>query len=220
MTASVVRSPTLTPFRSEGIVPQLGQSPPNRSSILSQSPPGRTTLHAHSNVQRFAAPKGLDSADIEARRQEKADVIANANEEASRADRNNNKQSNAAIAAAAAAATAATAAPHVQAKAIAALSEPSTITPDDEPQGPFEGPEKLMELWFADCQELLPEGSLSTSFTIMQDEDGNTLPGATPKRRLGLRAVSRPLWEEMLDLVHCKVLSVIEGDDFDAYLLR
>ena len=103
-------------------------------------------------------------------------MIANANEEASRADRNNNKQSNAAIAAAAAA----TAAPHVQAKAIAALSEPATITPDDEPQGPFEGPEKLMELWFADCQELLPEGSLSTSFTITANLSQSSLVITTP----------------------------------------
>lgn len=205
MTASVARSPTLTPFRNEGIVPQLSQSPPTRSSLRNHNHNG---VPHPQTVQRFAAPtKGLDSADLEAQRQEKAEVLAE--EEARALDR---KQEFNAIAAA----TIVGAKDQAKTNAIV----PVVSAPDVDPQGPFEGPEKLMELWFADCPELLPEGSLSEHFSIVQDEEGNTLPGATPRRRLGLRAVSRPLWEEMLDLVHCKVLSVIEGDDFDAYLLR
>ena len=35
----------------------------------------------------------------------------------------------------------------------------------------------------------------------------------------GLKAVSPEVWKEMLDLVNCKVLSIIESDDIDAYLL-
>lgn len=35
----------------------------------------------------------------------------------------------------------------------------------------------------------------------------------------GLRTVPRAVWEEMLDIVKCKVLSVIEGDELDSYLL-
>jgi S-adenosylmethionine decarboxylase len=60
---------------------------------------------------------------------------------------------------------------------------------------PFEGPEKLLEIWFAPS------------------------PTHVPNRR-GLRQVPRQIWEEMLDIVKCKVLSVIEGDEIDAYLLR
>jgi S-adenosylmethionine decarboxylase len=36
---------------------------------------------------------------------------------------------------------------------------------------------------------------------------------------LGLKAVSADTWKEMLDLVNCKVLSVVESDHVDAYLL-
>ncbi|KAK9472775.1 S-adenosylmethionine decarboxylase [Dipodascopsis tothii] len=61
----------------------------------------------------------------------------------------------------------------------------------------FEGPEKLLEVWFA--------------------PDRFHLPPTMPVN--GLKSVSRPQWEEMLDLVHCKVLSVIDTPDMDAYLL-
>jgi S-adenosylmethionine decarboxylase len=62
---------------------------------------------------------------------------------------------------------------------------------------PFEGPEKLLEIWFG-----VPS-SMGRS-----DE------------RWGLRSVPREKWEEMLDIVRCKVLNVIEGKELDAYLLR
>lgn len=61
----------------------------------------------------------------------------------------------------------------------------------------FEGPEKLLEVWFAPDRFHLPPSMPST----------------------GLKSVSRPQWEEMLDDVHCKVLSVIDSADMDAYLL-
>ncbi|KAJ3237530.1 spermidine resistance protein [Chytriomyces hyalinus] len=38
-------------------------------------------------------------------------------------------------------------------------------------------------------------------------------------KRTGLRTVPRPVWEEMLDIVKCKVLSVINNEHADAYLL-
>lgn len=59
------------------------------------------------------------------------------------------------------------------------------------------GPEKLLEVWFAAAPEFLP-------------------PGA---KKNGLKAVSSETWKEMLDLVNCKVLSVVESDHVDAYLL-
>jgi S-adenosylmethionine decarboxylase len=59
------------------------------------------------------------------------------------------------------------------------------------------GPEKLLEVWFAPSPLRLPAS-------------------AAP---YGLKAVPADTWKEMLDLVNCKVLSVIEHDHVDAYLL-
>ena len=71
-----------------------------------------------------------------------------------------------------------------------------------EPSGPFEGPEKLLELWFAPSPAHLPDAAESS--------DG----------KIGLRKVPRAVWEEMLDIVKCKILSAVEGTEMDAYLLR
>lgn len=67
---------------------------------------------------------------------------------------------------------------------------------------PFEGPEKLLEVWFA------------PSAASVQDAHSKK------DTRVGLRRIPRLVWEDMLDIVKCKVLSVIEGDQIDAYLLR
>jgi hypothetical protein len=74
--------------------------------------------------------------------------------------------------------------------------------------GPFEGPEKLLEVWFAPSPEALSSSSSSSSGKRREGE------------YRGLRMVPRAVWEEMLDIVKCKVLSVVEGDEVDAYLLR
>ncbi|EJD03318.1 S-adenosylmethionine decarboxylase [Fomitiporia mediterranea MF3/22] len=66
---------------------------------------------------------------------------------------------------------------------------------------PFEGPEKLLEIWFAPGLEYVPDA------------------GTAPKGRSGLRAVQKEVWEEMLDIVKCKILSVVYGEEMDAYLL-
>ena len=67
---------------------------------------------------------------------------------------------------------------------------------------PFEGPEKLLEIWFAPSPAHVPGASTEHS------------------GRIGLRSVPRSVWEEMLAIVKCQVLSTIEGEDMDAYLLR
>ncbi|KAF4120613.1 S-adenosylmethionine decarboxylase [Geosmithia morbida] len=61
----------------------------------------------------------------------------------------------------------------------------------------FEGPEKLLEVWFAPSPSILP-------------------PGAHVD---GLKSVSGDVWVDMLDLVNCKILSVLKSDTVDAYLL-
>ncbi|KAG6813662.1 hypothetical protein H0H92_008899 [Tricholoma furcatifolium] len=75
-------------------------------------------------------------------------------------------------------------------------------SPVDEPQGPFEGPEKLLEIWFTPSANDVPDASTP-------DDSGRT----------GLRKVDRKVWEEMLAIVKCQVLSVIQGHEMDAYLL-
>lgn len=74
-----------------------------------------------------------------------------------------------------------------------------------DPCGPFEGPEKLLELWFAEEP---------TDVTACQWADSDARPNY-----FGLRSVPKAVWETMLDIVKCKVLSVIEGSHVDAYLL-
>lgn len=70
-------------------------------------------------------------------------------------------------------------------------------TIDLDSSNAFEGPEKLLEVWFSPSASTLP-------------------PSVQAK---GLKAVSADVWKEMLDLVNCKVLSVIESEQLDAYLL-
>jgi S-adenosylmethionine decarboxylase len=67
---------------------------------------------------------------------------------------------------------------------------------------PFEGPEKLLEIWF-------------TPSTTDVQAASSTIDG-----KQGLRKVDRSVWEDMLAVVKCQVLSVVEGTEMDAYLLR
>ena len=71
------------------------------------------------------------------------------------------------------------------------------VTIDLDVTNAFEGPEKLLEVWF----------SASPA----------SLPAATSPS--GLMMVPSDTWKEMLELVNCKVLSVIESENVDAYLL-
>ncbi|KAL0580349.1 spermidine resistance protein [Marasmius crinis-equi] len=66
---------------------------------------------------------------------------------------------------------------------------------------PFEGPEKLLEIWFAPSPDAVPDAS-------------NPVDGRT-----GLRKIPSSVWDEMLNIVRCQVLSTITGDEIDAYLL-
>lgn len=109
----------------------------------------------------------------------------------------------------------------------------SIIQDDSSSSGPFEGPEKLLELWFAPSPQdvvAAPAGSPDLSNSVNSlNSDGSTavrteIKGVVEgeeasKRLVGLRKVKREVWEGMLDLVRCKVLSVIEGEEVDAYLL-
>ncbi|EGO00159.1 hypothetical protein SERLA73DRAFT_180598 [Serpula lacrymans var. lacrymans S7.3] len=72
---------------------------------------------------------------------------------------------------------------------------------DKDYSAPFEGPEKLLEIWFAPSPAHVPDALSPTN------------------GRIGLRNVPRKVWEDMLDIVKCKVLSSIEGQETDAYLL-
>jgi S-adenosylmethionine decarboxylase len=71
------------------------------------------------------------------------------------------------------------------------------VAADLDSSNAFEGPEKLLEVWFAPSPASLP-------------------PGAQPD---GLRGVAAETWVGMLDMVNCKILSVLKSDAVDAYLL-
>jgi len=71
------------------------------------------------------------------------------------------------------------------------------VAADLDSTNAFEGPEKLLEVWFAPSAKDLPP---------------------TAKEN-GLKAVTPEVWEGMLDLVNCKVLSIVKSDHVDAYLL-
>ena len=70
-------------------------------------------------------------------------------------------------------------------------------TIDLDSSNSFEGPEKLLEVWFSASPRSLPEASAPD----------------------GLKIVPSEIWKDMLDLVNCKVLSIVESDNVDAYLL-
>ncbi|SCZ98314.1 BZ3500_MvSof-1268-A1-R1_Chr3-2g06290 [Microbotryum saponariae] len=91
------------------------------------------------------------------------------------------------------------------------MTDAVTILDDSSP-GPFEGPEKLLELWFAPSQDLVPASKAHTGQDLRPSRDDAT-------EWTGLRQVARHVWDDMLDEVKCKVLSVIEGEQVDAYLL-
>jgi len=67
---------------------------------------------------------------------------------------------------------------------------------DDSFVPPFEGPEKLFEIWFA------PDKQKEVN-----------------KQTYGLRTVPRSSWEEVLARVKCKIINVIKNEHLDAYLL-
>ncbi|KAI5780804.1 S-adenosylmethionine decarboxylase [Geopyxis carbonaria] len=81
--------------------------------------------------------------------------------------------------------------------ALTTLSINHEATVDLDSTNAFEGPEKLLEVWFTPSPELLPAS-------------------AQPD---GLKSVPEERWKEMLDIVRCKVLSTVRNEHVDAYLL-
>ncbi|KAJ2078741.1 spermidine resistance protein [Coemansia sp. RSA 988] len=79
--------------------------------------------------------------------------------------------------------------------------------------GAFEGPEKLLEIWFAAEPEAAHYISQEAKLC---GEDHND---QWSELRSGLRCVSRSVWRDMLDLVHCQVLSTLCNEHVDSYLL-
>ncbi|KAJ2893636.1 S-adenosylmethionine decarboxylase proenzyme [Zalerion maritima] len=71
------------------------------------------------------------------------------------------------------------------------------VAADLDSSNAFEGPEKLLEVWFAPSADALPP---------------------TAKEN-GLKSVPSEIWVPMLDMVSCKVLSVLDSEHVDAYLL-
>ncbi|KAJ2355413.1 spermidine resistance protein, partial [Coemansia sp. RSA 2618] len=81
-------------------------------------------------------------------------------------------------------------------------------THSDGYTGAFEGPEKLLEMWFAPHADAycIGQGAI-----VGGDEWSAS--------RSGLRRVPLGEWRDMLDLVHCQVLSTLSNQYVDSYLL-
>ncbi|KAJ1843432.1 spermidine resistance protein, partial [Coemansia sp. RSA 2703] len=89
----------------------------------------------------------------------------------------------------------------------------SNGTHSDGYTGAFEGPEKLLEMWFAPSAEA---ATCINQDVKLCDEDIDQWS----ESRSGLRCVPRAVWRDMLDLVHCQVLSTLCNEHLDSYLLR
>ncbi|KAF9114899.1 spermidine resistance protein [Mortierella sp. AM989] len=88
-------------------------------------------------------------------------------------------------------------------------------TNDTQEAGSFEGPEKLLEIWFGSAPYLL-QGVRTIPTELKSAESDDSLEGSN---RYGLRIVPKPVWDEMLAIVKCQVLNSIQNDCMDAFLL-
>ncbi|KAF8928591.1 adenosylmethionine decarboxylase [Dissophora ornata] len=88
-------------------------------------------------------------------------------------------------------------------------------TNDTQEPGSFEGPEKLLEIWFGPAPYLLQ--GVRTIPTELQPAASDDSLGESD--RYGLRIVPKPVWDEMLAIVKCQVLNSIQNDCMDAFLL-
>ncbi|KAJ1958944.1 spermidine resistance protein [Dipsacomyces acuminosporus] len=88
----------------------------------------------------------------------------------------------------------------------------SNGTHSDGYTGAFEGPEKLLEMWFAPSAQA---AQVIDQADKLCDEDLDQWS----ELRNGLRCVPRAVWREMLELVHCQVLSTLCNEHLDSYLL-
>ena len=92
--------------------------------------------------------------------------------------------------------------------------------------GCFEGPEKLLEIWFAPSPFTGRSHNSNHSDSEMSDESYPATPNESQlDLSLGyashdLRTVDRATWDSMLATVKCTVLSVVSNAHVDAYLLR
>jgi S-adenosylmethionine decarboxylase len=88
----------------------------------------------------------------------------------------------------------------------------------------FEGPEKLLEIWFSKpSADYIQQIKLNGLDSMTLQDSVATLdpsaPSASATKKEGLRLVDRSVWEEMLNIVQCRVLSALHNEYADAYLL-
>ncbi|KAJ3315608.1 spermidine resistance protein [Boothiomyces sp. JEL0838] len=95
----------------------------------------------------------------------------------------------------------------------------------------FEGPEKLLEIWFerppTDYRPSLSRTDTSDSELSEMEapihhyatKDVIQKNGLYKFKRTGLRTVDQSVWEDMLKIVQCQVLSTLKNEFVDAYLL-
>jgi len=87
----------------------------------------------------------------------------------------------------------------------------------------FEGPEKLLEIWFSSTS--IPDIPFHESPPYSNASDsGSDFELSIERSPLsikdGLRQVSKEVWDDMLDIVKCKVLDHVKNEFAEAFLLR
>ncbi|KAG2175225.1 hypothetical protein INT44_007713 [Umbelopsis vinacea] len=114
--------------------------------------------------------------------------------------------------------------------------------------GCFEGPEKLLEIWFSPSpyhlarhqklghydeseyelsDDSAPHSPTKSSSDLSEDNDSSRFSPEPIRREhgkysayeMGLRTISKTVWDDMLAIVKCTVLNVIKNEHVDAYLL-
>ncbi|ORX53572.1 S-adenosylmethionine decarboxylase [Hesseltinella vesiculosa] len=101
------------------------------------------------------------------------------------------------------------------------MFEPSAPPPSgtnySAEHGCFEGPEKLLEIWFAPEPTSFRHQQLYSSSSDLSDDSAPPTPTAFQEQNL--RAIHKSVWDTMLAQVRCTVVDIIHNQHLDAYLL-
>ena len=93
----------------------------------------------------------------------------------------------------------------------------------------FEGPEKLLEIWFKSQSSDMDATEIDFDEFLSDCEkpahhyksSSHSLDSIHYRyKRKGFRHIDQSAWQNILDIVQCKILSIVKNEFVDAYLLR
>jgi S-adenosylmethionine decarboxylase len=83
----------------------------------------------------------------------------------------------------------------------------------------FEGPEKLLEIWFKKPSKEYQERPNEKAVSLLNESIDIQNASVANCMLEGLRTVHPNIWKDMLKIVKCQVLSTLHNEHVDAYLL-